>query len=60
MDVWSCEERYNPKLTCERIRRVAPSSMKITERRLNWYGHVSRLACEEEGKVFVLRRMQIH
>ena len=40
MDVWSGEERYNHKLTYERISKSIAQVMttKITEKRVKWYG----------------------
>ena len=42
---WMCGVTSKDKIKNEHIRgttRVAPASKKITERRLNWYGHVMR------------------
>ena len=42
---WMCGVTRKDKITNEHIRettRVVQASKKITERRLNWYGHVMR------------------
>ena len=42
---WMCGVTRKDKIRNEHIRgttRVAQASKKITERRLNWYGHVIR------------------
>ena len=42
---WMCGVTHKDKIRNEHIRgttRAAQASKKITERRLNWYGHVMR------------------
>ena len=48
MDMWSHDELYNQKRTCEKIGKVTPVTKKITEKRLKLHGHVTR---RNEGHV---------
>ena len=48
---WMCGVTEKDKITNKRVRGsayVAPLTKKITDKRLNWYGHVKR---REEGQV---------